>query len=498
MDRNGFLVRAIGCRSWAGILLGLLLAGQVAGLAQSPTNTGFRIVGYLPDYRVAGFDAAAASSLTDLIVFSTEPTPDGGLDLARLGQFPWPRLQEFKNQSKVRLLLAVGGWGRSRHFGKVSTSPELRRAFATATLKACDDLQLDGIDLDWEHPSNPAEEEGYGLLMEEMRRGMAPRGLVLSVTVAGWQKLTPLVIQSADLVQLMAYDQSGAHSTFEGAKADVEKLLKMGVPRAKLVLGVPFYGRHRTQRDRTPTYREIVDRYAPAPDVDEVDGVCFNGPVTIRRKAEYALGEGMAGAMIWEVGQDARGDASLLQILAKERVGARASARVEGRRITSQAFQVLSGQLMGAMAKGGPTNAIAFCSTRAIELTGGVGGSNRVVLSRVSHAPRNPANAANAVERDLIVRFEAEMKSGMSPASAVPAPVIRTNSSGNEVFYAPIVLSNPLCLQCHGKPDGEIAPGTMDAIRRAYPGDQATGFRVGDVRGLWRVEFGEGRRGAGR
>jgi hypothetical protein len=263
----------------------------------------------------------------------------------------------------------------------------------------------------------------------------------------------------------------------------------MGVPRAKLVLGVPFYGRHRTDRNRTPTYREIVERWKPAAAVDEVEGICFNGPETMGRKAAYARDEGMAGVMIWEVGQDAVGEASLLKVLAAE-VGGQAGRRMaEGKKVAGQAFQLLSGQLMGAMAKGGPIHAIDFCSTRALALTAAVGSSNRVVLHRVTHAPRNPANAANPLEQELITRFQAEIRFGTNQPPMPPAPVMRTNEAGVAVFYAPIVLSNPLCLQCHGTPGREIATATAEAIRQRYPKDRATGFRPGDIRGLWKVEI---------
>ncbi len=471
-------------------LTGVMDLDQLQAQEPTPSSKGpFRIVGYLPDYRVGGFDTNAASALTDLIVFSSEPTADGGLDLSRLKGVSWGELQVFKKREQVRLHLAVGGWGRSQHFGKVSTTPALRAAFVQAVEKTCVELQLDGIDLDWEHPSNAVEEGGYGLLLAELRRVLSPRGLTLSVTVAGWQNLMPLVIQSADFVQLMAYDQPGAHSTFEGALADVGKLRSMGVPRAKLVLGVPFYGRHRTDRNRTPTYREIVQRWNPAAAVDEVEGICFNGPETMGRKAAYARDEGMAGVMIWEVGQDAVGEASLLKVLAAE-VGGPAGVRMaEGKKVAGQAFQLLSGQLMGAMAKGGPIHAIDFCSTRALALTAAVGSSNRVVLHRVTHAPRNPANLANPLEQELIARFQAEVRVGTNQPPVPPVPVLRTNAAGATVFYAPIVLANPLCLQCHGTPGREIATATAEAIGQRYPQDRATGFRLGDIRGLWKVEI---------
>jgi hypothetical protein len=64
-----------------------------------------------------------------------------------------------------------------------------------------------------------------------------------------------------------------------------------------------------------------------------------------------------------------------------------------------------------------------------------------------------------------------------------------TNPDGSTTFYAPIVIANPLCLQCHGTPEKDIAPATLEAIQKHYPKDQATGYQLGDLRGLWSVTF---------
>ena len=50
-------------------------------------------------------------------------------------------------------------------------------------------------------------------------------------------------------------------------------------------------------------------------------------------------------------------------------------------------------------------------------------------------------------------------------------------------------LGQPLCLKCHGQPEREIAPSTMEVLRRLYPEDRATGFRLGELRGMWRVDL---------
>lgn len=274
----------------------------------------FRVVGYLPDYRADGFDPAAARRLTDLTLFSAEPTAAGGLDLSRLAKLPWDRLRAFKTEHRVRLLLAVGGWERSAHFPAVAMAADRRKAFAAEAARVCLDRQLDGLDLDWEHPKTAAEADGYAALLGELKAAFRPHGLQLTVTVAGWQPLPAGTAAAVDWVNLMAYDHPGKHATFEGAKREVDTLRAAGVPAGKITLGVPLYGRHVGTRAAT-AYRDILSAHRPAADADEAAGVYFNGPATVRRKTEYALAERLGGVMVWELGQDAAGDASLVKVI---------------------------------------------------------------------------------------------------------------------------------------------------------------------------------------
>ena len=50
----------------------------------------------------------------------------------------------------------------------------------------------------------------------------------------------------------------------------------------------------------------------PKPEADTAGGFHFNGPTTIRRKTQHAVQGGYGGVMIWELGQDAAGKASLV------------------------------------------------------------------------------------------------------------------------------------------------------------------------------------------
>ena len=292
----------------------LLTTGKVTG-DEPVANDGFRIVGYLPDYRAAEFDAVAPRGLTDLIVFSAEPGSTGDLNLDRLKNFPWSKVRQFKTRHRVRLILCVGGWDRSQHFAAITASAERRAKFVKAAIQTCLDQRLDGIDIDWEHPQNEQEQQGYAALLTDLHTAFQPHGLTLSVTMAAWQRLPREAFTVVDAVHIMSYDNKGRHSTFEAAKSDIEALQDQGAAAGKIVLGMPFYGRHTSQPDTVLTYRQIVEKYKPAPDADEVDSIYFNGPRMIQRKTKLALESQLGGVMVWELGQDMTGPQSLLKVI---------------------------------------------------------------------------------------------------------------------------------------------------------------------------------------
>jgi hypothetical protein len=160
------------------------------------------------------------------------------------------------------------------------------------------------------------------------------------------------------------------------------------------------------------------------------------------------------------------------------------AALERGRAIAGQAFALLSTNLARALAEGGLTNALPYCSARAYPLTEQVAATNRVRLRRLTHKPRNPTNAPAAGELAVLRGFQLALGRGETPA-----PVVRATASNTVVFYSPIVITNPLCLQCHGVPGRDLSPATLALLQTLYPQDQATGFQLGDLRGAWRVEF---------
>jgi hypothetical protein len=78
---------------------------------------------------------------------------------------------------------------------------------------------------------------------------------------------------------------------------------------------LPLYGRNLQKPAEAKAFREIDDKWNPASEADEVGNFYFNGPSTIRRKTELALQMKLGGVMVWELGQDATGDKSLLRAI---------------------------------------------------------------------------------------------------------------------------------------------------------------------------------------
>ena len=142
----------------------------------------------------------------------------------------------------------------------------------------------------------------------------------------------------------------------------------------------------------------------------------------------------------------------------------------------------LGQNLMKAIKEKGAPGAVEFCNVRAIPLTDSMSIMQNAIIKRVTDKPRNPQNQANPKELEHISFFKEQMASDKSVE-----PIVELLD--NEVnFYYPII-TNTLCLQCHGTPNEQIEPETLTAIRNLYPRDQAVGYGTNEMRGIWSINF---------
>lgn len=279
----------------------------------------YTVCGYLPDYRVKGLDSALLQYATDVIYFSLEPKGDGTLVTDRFTAEHRKALAEWRMRHGFRLLVSIGGWGRSEGFATMSTGDTRRRKFVKALTEFCTTHDFDGVDYDWEFPKTARERKGYVDLIRDTRQAFSPRGMIVTVALGHNQNLGQEAYGLLDRVHIMSYDHPGKHSTLEHAKGDATRFIGFGVPRRKLMLGVPFYARNVKKWNDSKSYRDLVRAHDPGPDSDWAGDYYFNGIDTLKKKATHAQELGLGGIMVWELGQDATGGMSLLRALCEAR-----------------------------------------------------------------------------------------------------------------------------------------------------------------------------------
>ena len=275
------------------------------------------LAGYLPSWAMSSYQLGRLDPLTDVLYFSIQPNADGTLNLADIDLAHLPKLRNAKQRYGFRLLISCGGWERSAGFYPMSSNAANRKRFVNQAFAFCEREGFDGIDLDWEHPSNADQANAYGDLIRDLRVKFAPSGRIVTAAIAAWQTMSAKAVQNLDRVHLMSYDHQGKHATMEDARKDIDLLRTMGFPNRKIVLGVPFYGRSLTNWNQTITYRDLVAQFDPPAKADEVGGYYFNGRDTLREKADLSLRRNLGGIMIWEVTQDVTGPKSLLKVLSE-------------------------------------------------------------------------------------------------------------------------------------------------------------------------------------
>src|ERR1700690_4304492 len=216
-----------------------------------PKN-GFLVIGYLPDYR--DLNPLWGNCLTDIIYFSAQPGPDGGLDTSLLKESTLQALRTMKDRYGTRILISVGGWERSQGFAPMVMDAQARKKFEDNLLAFSLAHGLDGVDFDWEFPENDAQYQGYAALLQELKTAFQPHGLLISMALSYNADLTRSVYQYADRIHVMSYDHPGMHSTYDQALQDLSYFVAGGFAKGKLFLGVPFYGREIANNNNEFTY----------------------------------------------------------------------------------------------------------------------------------------------------------------------------------------------------------------------------------------------------
>jgi chitinase len=330
-------------------------AGGAGGKWVSGYYTGWNADDYPPE-------KVDFSALTHILVGRVTPKADGSLstkfdndrgpDIART-------LSRRAHAAGRKALIMVGGSGE--HDGWVGAASDANRAkFVRALLKAVDDFGYDGLDLDWE-PVNPEDRPQLLALVKALREA---RPKLLLTFPLHWintnfpNDADPWFVQLApylDQMNLMSYEMIGAWdgwkswhtSALRGEQglhptsiaSSLELWVKAGIPKAKLGIGIPFYGlawRNITGPyqpftnwsdyvggDNSFTYKKIL-RYSKqgtyhwddkaqasyvtfAKDRLVEDGtvtwISYDSPQAIAAKGAFVKAEGYGGTIVWTLNQ---------------------------------------------------------------------------------------------------------------------------------------------------------------------------------------------------
>jgi chitinase len=277
----------------------------------------------------------------------------------------------------LKVLWSFGGWTGSGGFGAAARDPA---AFAASCRALLTDPRwnglFDGIDIDWEYPNacgltcDGSGRDGLAEVLAALRAGFGADALVTAAVPGDVGKLAATdyaaAAKSASWLSAMTYDYFGTagdggndtddarrtepHSPLTAypgipratatTAATIDKLLQLGVPASRVLLGIGFYGRGWTgvtgpAPGATATgpaagrYEKGIEDYKilsqRCPPTGAVGGTAyarcgqqwwsFDTPETIKTKMAYARSRSLGGAFAWELSGDTP-DAALLTAIA--------------------------------------------------------------------------------------------------------------------------------------------------------------------------------------
>jgi hypothetical protein len=142
----------------------------------------------------------------------------------------------------------------------------------------------------------------------------------------------------------------------------------------------------------------------------------------------------------------------------------------------------LRAELTAAIEQGGAELAIEVCKDRAPAIAAEEQASFNGTIGRTSLRLRNPDNEPGDWEIEVLGRFAAQMAAGRAAAGLEAAEVATAADGARILRYARAIPTETACLVCHGNTIPQPVKAKLDLN---YPDDHATGFREGELRGIF-------------
>jgi len=288
----------------------------------------FKVIGYYSgDLFNEPLEKLQTDKLTHVIYAFLIPQRDGTLlKLEKPEQLRELVVKAHNDGAKV--FIAVGGWSHEGKplqlvFEEVAASNETRKLLVDNICAFADEYNLDGVEIDWEHP-NKNTIENYEKLAVELSDALKLKNKELTAALNGaWSKtagpepsmvLTDKCLESFSFINVMAYDTNNTdHSPLWFSETSIDYWLNRGVSAEEIVIGMPLYARPSWMQYRhlvalNPEYG-FVD-YAPTTPLESY----YNGMNTLREKTIIAMNKA-GGVMLFDVNEDTNDEYSIISMI---------------------------------------------------------------------------------------------------------------------------------------------------------------------------------------
>jgi len=149
-------------------------------------------------------------------------------------------------------------------------------------------------------------------------------------------------------------------------------------------------------------------------------------------------------------------------------------------------LKALVNSLKGALSSGGVVEGIEFCSKNAQIITENIerGLREGVEIKRATLKYRNKINKPDDYEKVALKYYQENWDN----KNKINQPFIQYNEkTGKFRYYKPMGIKN-ICINCHGD-QKQIKAEVRMRLKKYYKDDLATGYSLGEFRGVIRVSI---------
>jgi cytochrome c553 len=145
----------------------------------------------------------------------------------------------------------------------------------------------------------------------------------------------------------------------------------------------------------------------------------------------------------------------------------------------------LMANVQGKIKSVGFAGAVDFCNEHAAIIMDSMSNELGPKIRRVSEKNRNPLNG---LETAMDKQAWEDLKR-INADSTLEKKHLLVKENGDVYYYKTIKTMMTTCIECHGNKETDIKPDVLKTIMAKYPQDKATGYKLGDFRGMWKIKL---------